>query len=108
MICKRGLLLLTCSFFLGTWAHAGVIYQNDFESQAVGTEWLGASLTTTPSGCARCTSFLGEFVNQAVVLRLLNFAVTYERHAGFRPLRHPVVGRQHRAVWRAGHFSSLG
>jgi hypothetical protein len=72
MICKRGLLWLTCSFFLGTWAHAGVVYQNDFESQAVGTEWLGASLTTTPSGCTRCTSFLGEFLNQAVVLRLLN------------------------------------
>jgi hypothetical protein len=70
MICKGGLLLLTWSFFLGTWAHAGVIYQNDFESQAVGAEWFGAPLTHTPSGCTRCTSFLGEFLNQAVALRL--------------------------------------
>lgn len=72
MIWKRGFLLLTCSFFLGTRAHGDVIYQNDFESQAVGTEWLGASLTTTPSGCTRCTSFLGQFLNEAVILQLPN------------------------------------
>jgi hypothetical protein len=55
---------------LNTWANAGVIYQNDFELQGPGPEWSGASLTTTPPGCTRCTSFLGEFGNQVVILQL--------------------------------------
>jgi hypothetical protein len=46
-----------------------VIYQNNFEQQGPGPEWINVFVTSTPSGCIRCTSFLGEFGNQTVGLR---------------------------------------
>ncbi|HZS96082.1 MAG TPA: hypothetical protein VFA40_04845, partial [Terriglobales bacterium] len=71
MTCKRVMVSLSCSVcFLTSFANASVVYQSDFEQQGPGPEWLGASLTMTPAGCIRCTSFLGEFGNQFVTLDL--------------------------------------
>jgi hypothetical protein len=44
----------------------------NFDTQAPGPEWSATSVSTTPAGCTRCTSFLGEFTNQVVTLRLGN------------------------------------
>lgn len=59
------LLLLTA----GSAAMAGTIYFNDFEG-AVGSEWSTATTTVTPAGCTHCTTFLGENINDSIVLTL--------------------------------------
>jgi hypothetical protein len=66
------ILLLWCAYFLSPSAQASVIYQNNFDQQGPGPEWMGVSVTSTPSSCIRCTSFLGEFGNQTASLRLEN------------------------------------
>ncbi len=50
-----------------------VVYSNDFEA-SVGAGWVSSggtpSRATTPAGCTRCTSFLGELVGQDVCLEV--------------------------------------
>ncbi len=58
------MLLIMCSA-----AMAGTVYFNDFEGTA-GSEWSTTSTATTPAGCTTCTTFLGGFVNDTVVLTL--------------------------------------
>jgi hypothetical protein len=63
------LLLVTFLCLSGSFAHAAVIYEADFES-GVANEWWIRRISTTPAGCLRCTSFLGEFGNNVVQLGL--------------------------------------
>jgi hypothetical protein len=73
MIRRQRSLSVCFASLLASMAHAGVIYENNFEGQGPGPEWLGGvSLATTPQGCIRCTSFLGEFGNQIILLNLAN------------------------------------
>lgn len=58
------------TFLLVQCAQGGLIYQQNFDTQAPGPEWSTNSVATTPAGCTRCTSFLGEFGNRVVTLVL--------------------------------------
>lgn len=61
--------LLALMIMASSTAMAGTIYFNNFEG-SVGSEWSNTATTTTPAGCTHCTTFLGEHVNDSVVLTL--------------------------------------